>query len=138
MQANCSQLKYFVPSRSSGVHTSLFHLQNGRPPPPPYGHVHSQSSHSPSLANGWGPLLNSDRSNKEEHSGLEYTVELNGYAEFGPFPPSCTSRGTSTAKDTETLESSSGTHTYKRMIKYKQIIQTYTFTLSDFHSILHL
>lgn len=42
-----------------------------------------------------------DVSNKTDslYSGLEFSVELNGYAEFGPFPPSCTSRGTSTAKD---------------------------------------
>ncbi|TSL97338.1 Prickle-like protein 3 [Bagarius yarrelli] len=71
---------------SRGVHTSLLHLQNGRTPPPPYG----------SLANGWGLLPNQEQAN----SGLEYTVELNGYAEFGHFQPSCTSRGTSTVKDT--------------------------------------
>ncbi|MCI4381154.1 hypothetical protein PGIGA_G00248480 [Pangasianodon gigas] len=95
-------------SESRGVHTSFFHLQNGGPPPPPYGQTHPQNSHSPTLANGWGPLPHGDQSNTDEHSEQEYMVELNGYAEFGPFPPSCTSRGTSTAKDTGRLESSSG------------------------------
>ncbi|KAI5622017.1 prickle-like protein 3 isoform X1, partial [Silurus asotus] len=95
-------------SESRGVNTSPFHLQNGRTSPPPYGQIRSQSSRSTSVANGWGPFPNEDKSNTDEHSGLEYTVELNGYAEFGPFPPSCTSRGTSTAKDTGKMEGSSG------------------------------
>ncbi|XP_017551943.1 prickle planar cell polarity protein 3 isoform X1 [Pygocentrus nattereri] len=105
------------PSESRGVHTSLSHLQNGGPPPPPYRERRPQSSHSPSqltsLANGWGTSSPADQSNADNHSGhsrLEYTVELNGYAEFGPFPPSCTSRGTSTAKDSGRLgENSSET-----------------------------
>lgn len=101
----------FVLSCLLGVHTSFFHLQNGGPPPPPYGQTRPQSSHSPALDNGWGPLANGDQSNTDVHSGLEYTVELNGYAEFGSFPPSCTSRGTSTAKDTGRLENSSGKFT---------------------------
>ncbi|KAF5907303.1 prickle-like protein 3 isoform X1, partial [Clarias magur] len=101
-------------SESRGVHTSFFHLPNGSPspppPPPPYGQIQPQSSHAPSLCNGWGALpngdhSNGDHSNADTHSGLEYTVELNGYAEFGPFPPSCTSRGTSTANDTAGQES---------------------------------
>ncbi|KAI4878145.1 hypothetical protein NFI96_028398, partial [Prochilodus magdalenae] len=105
------------PSESRGVHTAVPRLQNGGPPPPPYREKRPQSSHSPSqlppLTNGWGPSPSGDRSCSDKHSGhsrLEYTVELNGYAEFGPFPPSCTSRGTSTAKDSGSLgeKSSSG------------------------------
>ncbi|KAM9475647.1 prickle planar cell polarity protein 3-B isoform 1-T1 [Clarias gariepinus] len=99
-------------SESRGVHTSFFHVQNGSPspppPPPPYGQIQPQSPHAPTLCNVWGPLPNGDHSNMDTHSGLEYTVELNGYAEFGSFPPSCTSRGTSTANDTAGQESGSG------------------------------
>ncbi|XP_076847669.1 LOW QUALITY PROTEIN: uncharacterized protein prickle3 [Brachyhypopomus gauderio] len=95
------------PSESKGVRTPPPSLEeDGRPPPPPYGHKCLQSSDSPShiapLANGWGPSSPKDQSNAGRLSGpsrLEYIVELNGYAEFGPSPPSCTSRGTSTAND---------------------------------------
>ncbi|XP_062854680.1 prickle planar cell polarity protein 3 isoform X2 [Trichomycterus rosablanca] len=94
-------------SESKGVHTSLHHLQNGGPsPPPPYREKHSQSSQPPSLVNGWAPLPNEHQAKTNKDSELEYTVELNGYAEFGPFPPSCTSRGTSTTNDTGEQENS--------------------------------
>ncbi|XP_026867999.2 prickle planar cell polarity protein 3 [Electrophorus electricus] len=101
-------------SESRGVHTTLPHFENGSPPPLPYRHKCLQSSESPSqlasLANGRGPLSTRDQSNAGRlsgHSRVEYMVELNGYAEFGPFPPSCTSRGTSTANDSETLRENS-------------------------------
>ncbi|KAG9270363.1 prickle-like protein 3 [Astyanax mexicanus] len=88
------------PSESRGVHT---HLHNDGPPPPPYRERLPQNSHSPSqltsLANGWVPPSSGDQSKADKHCRLEYMVELNGYADFGPFPPSCTSRGTSTSKD---------------------------------------
>uniref|UniRef100_A0AAY5F307 Prickle homolog 3 n=1 Tax=Electrophorus electricus TaxID=8005 RepID=A0AAY5F307_ELEEL len=73
-----------------------------------------------SLANGRGPLSTRDQSNAGRlsgHSRVEYMVELNGYAEFGPFPPSCTSRGTSTANDSETLRENSSVGKFFRQIK---------------------
>ncbi|XP_066499279.1 prickle planar cell polarity protein 3 [Hoplias malabaricus] len=99
-----------------GVNSSRLHLQNGGPPPPPYRERLPQSSNSPSqrtsLTNGWTPpSLSGDQSNTDTISGhgrLEYTVELNGYAEFGSFSPSYTSRGTSTAKDSSRLGENHG------------------------------
>lgn len=111
-----------------GVHTSFFQIQNGSPSPPPptppYGQIQPQSPHAPTLCNVWGPLPNGDHSNMDTHSGLEYTVELNGYAEFGSFPPSCTSRGTSTANDTAGQESGSGEFT-----SFQQMLKIYIYIL---------
>ncbi|XP_057212411.1 prickle planar cell polarity protein 3 isoform X1 [Triplophysa rosa] len=91
----CSHL----PLENKGVCTSF------PSEPPQYEQAHTQNSHLPSqllpAANDRTESLCKDQSNRTDspYSGLEFTVELNGYAEFGPFPPSCTSRGTSTAKD---------------------------------------
>lgn len=91
--------------QTKGVHTSFPPLVNGDPPP--YGR--SSTPHPlPSaqlcpVANDRAGSLSKDQSETPSadgpYSALEFTVELNGYAEFGPFPPSCTSRGTSTVKD---------------------------------------
>ncbi|KAK7135345.1 hypothetical protein R3I94_014113 [Phoxinus phoxinus] len=104
------------PLESKGVHimeknTSFPPIPNGEPPP--YGQTHTQHSHLSSqlclVANDRAALHCKDQLSISTHqmnqrsdspySALEFTVELNGYAEFGPFPPNCTSRGTSTAKD---------------------------------------
>ncbi|XP_051964263.1 prickle-like protein 2 isoform X2 [Xyrauchen texanus] len=100
------------PLESRGVHTSFPPIPKGDPPP--YGQKHTQNTYSPSQicpeAKNMAELPCRDQSHISTHqvnnnktdnscSGLEFTVELNGYAEFGPFPASCTSRGTSTAKD---------------------------------------
>ncbi|XP_051526023.1 prickle planar cell polarity protein 3-B-like isoform X1 [Myxocyprinus asiaticus] len=99
------------PLESRGVHTSFPRIPKGELPP--YGQKRTQNSYSPSQicpgAKNRAELPCRDQSHISTHqvnnrtdnscSGLEFTVELNGYAEFGPFPASCTSRGTSTAKD---------------------------------------
>uniref|UniRef100_A0A671T4L4 Prickle-like protein 3 n=1 Tax=Sinocyclocheilus anshuiensis TaxID=1608454 RepID=A0A671T4L4_9TELE len=95
------------PLESKGVHTSFHPILNGKPPP--YGQTHTQHSHLSSqlcpVANDRAALACKDQSSistqrvNHQPDSLEFTVELNGYAEFGPFPPSFTSRGTSTAKD---------------------------------------
>lgn len=79
--------------------------------------IHTQDCHLPSqllpAANDRTGSPCKDQSNRADspYSGLEFTVELNGYAEFGPFPPSCTSRGTSTARDCgNTVEYDTGVH----------------------------
>uniref|UniRef100_A0A8C1H2D3 Prickle homolog 3 n=1 Tax=Cyprinus carpio carpio TaxID=630221 RepID=A0A8C1H2D3_CYPCA len=91
------------PLESKGVHTSFHPMLNGEPPP--YGpHSHLSSQLCPA-ANDRAALVCKDQSSistqqvNHRPDSLEFTVELNGYAEFGPFPPSFTSRGTSTAKD---------------------------------------
>lgn len=95
----------------AGVHTSFPPIPNGEPPP--YEQTHTKQSHVSSqlclVANDRAALHCKDqlsisthqmnRRSDSPYSALEFTVELNGYAEFGPFPPNCTSRGTSTAKD---------------------------------------
>ncbi|TRY99488.1 hypothetical protein DNTS_023010, partial [Danionella cerebrum] len=80
---------------SRGVHTSF-------PPLPgvdalPYESTSTSCLLSPA-ANESAAGFSPDQSESGMHRGNHH-MELNGYAEFGPFPPSCTSRGTSTAVD---------------------------------------
>ncbi|XP_016362294.1 prickle-like protein 3 isoform X1 [Sinocyclocheilus anshuiensis] len=88
---------------SKGVLTSFHPIPNGQPPP--YEQIHTQHSQLRPAANDRTAFVCKDQSGISTQQGnhrpdsLEFTVELNGYAEFGPFPLSCTSRGTSTAKD---------------------------------------
>ncbi|XP_043102574.1 prickle-like protein 2 isoform X2 [Puntigrus tetrazona] len=83
-----------------GVHT-LHPIPNGQPP----AYEHTQRTQPCPAANDRAAFVRKDQSGistpqtNQQPDSLEFTVELNGYAEFGPFPPSCTSRGTSTAKD---------------------------------------
>lgn len=88
---------------SKGVCTTFPAIPNGDPLQ--YEQKHMQNSHLPSpAANDRSELSCKDQS-ESPYSALELTVELNGYAEFGPFPTSCTSRGTSTAKEYGNAES---------------------------------
>ncbi|XP_055024161.2 uncharacterized protein prickle3 [Misgurnus anguillicaudatus] len=88
---------------SKGVCTTFPSIPNGDPLQ--YDQTHMPNSHLPSpAANDRSELSCKDQS-ESPYSALEFTVELNGYAEFGPFPTSCMSRGTSTAKEYGNAES---------------------------------
>uniref|UniRef100_A0A8C2C5W8 Uncharacterized protein n=1 Tax=Cyprinus carpio TaxID=7962 RepID=A0A8C2C5W8_CYPCA len=90
-------------SKATCVLTSFHPIPKGQPPP--YEQIQTQHTQLCPAANDRTAFVCKDQSGVSTQQvahrpdSLEFTVELNGYAEFGPFPPSCMSRGTSTAKD---------------------------------------